>query len=196
MNNNISMPSSQRNYPDHKDLNNSLETEQLISLGDQYGWGFQVLGQAPFPEAPVRIGDWLLSPAQSDSSLIPARTLSRIQMIYAAGIRPQGFVVVHESPMLLPAPADGKGKKLNRIPFLKPAQNIMPSTETINDVFGAITKVISEIASMLVSFLSFVVPALLSSTLILGALLLDPILVAVTEDGIWIEVDRWNLPTE
>ena len=28
-------------------------------------------------------------------------------------------------------------------------------------------------------------------TLMLGAALLDPILVAVTDDGYWVEIDRW-----
>ena len=40
-------------------------------------------------------------PAQLDSTHIPARALERVQAIYAVGLRPQGFVVVHEAPPLL-----------------------------------------------------------------------------------------------
>ena len=76
-------------------------TKQFIELGDQIGWDFFVLGQAPFPSDPFQLGDWLVVPAHQDSSLIPPRAYERVQSIYAAGLRPKGFVVVHEAPKLL-----------------------------------------------------------------------------------------------
>jgi hypothetical protein len=79
----------------------SGETRQFIALGRQYHWGFRILGQAPIPEEPVWLGDWLLVPAQINSSTIPERTLERIDTIFASGIRPQGFVMVHEAPKVL-----------------------------------------------------------------------------------------------
>ena len=196
MNSYISKTSSQTAYPYRNSLGLSTETKQLLSIGDQHGWNFQVLGQAPFPETTIRIGDWLLSPAETDSSLVPDRTLTRIQAIFAAGIRPQGFVVAHEAPKLLSSPAIGKAKKSGRIPISFPHTTFLPSIDTATVVLGFIAKVIKGIASAIVSFLSFAVPLLLTSTLFMGAVLIDPILVAVTDDGTWIEVDRWNLLSE
>src|SRR5687767_14072640 len=79
----------------------SPETQQLVSLGRARGWDFTVLGQAPLPTQPVRLSKWLIVPAEQDTSPIPARALERVQAIYAAGLRPKGFVLVHEAPMAL-----------------------------------------------------------------------------------------------
>jgi len=89
-----------------------------MELSRTRGWDWPVLGQAPLPSEPVRVGKWLLVPAQDDSSTIPARTLTRIQAIYAAGLRPRGFVLVHEAPLELTAPA---GTQSERLPQLSPA---------------------------------------------------------------------------
>jgi|GEM_PF-1332089 len=196
MNNQISKPHTQINNPYRTPLRLSTETKQLMSLGKHKGWNFQILGQAPLPERTVRIGDWLLSPAETDSSLIPTRTLTRIQAIFADGIRPKGFVLVHEAPRLLPSPSDGKEKKSNQTSFSLPNPNFLPKSKTVNQALEGAGKVITGFVSALVEFLSFVVPVILSSTLLLGAVMIDPILVAVTDDCTWIAVDFWNLPSE
>ena len=75
----------------------STQSGQMVSLGRRNGWGFQHLGYAELPERPVRLQDWLLVPANQDSTPVPPRTLERIKAIYLAGFRPKGFVVVHEA---------------------------------------------------------------------------------------------------
>jgi hypothetical protein len=42
----------------------SPQVQQVVTLGRQQGWNCAVLGQAPFPNEPVRLGDWLIVPAQ------------------------------------------------------------------------------------------------------------------------------------
>ena len=90
----------------------SPQVQQVVTLGRQQGWNCAVLGQAPFPNEPVRLGDWLIVPAHQDSSLVPARALERVQAIFSAGLRPKGFVVVHEAPKLLSAPVQDQPSRL------------------------------------------------------------------------------------
>lgn len=160
----------------------SAETRQLMSLAEELKWNSQVLGRAPMPDEPVRLGDWLLTPATADSTPIPERAWERIQAIFAAGIRPQGFVLVHEAPMLLP---DVAKVPTNEKPQPRPPASVGPA-------LGAGLASASGLAAMAVAALAFVA-LLLPLAVMAGALTLDPILVAVTEDGYWVEIDRWNI---
>ena len=155
----------------------SVESQGLLSLGRQRNWDFKILGQAPLPYQPIHLQDWLIVPAHQDSSHIPARTLERIQAIFALGLRPKGFVIVHEAPRLLPAPKE-----------VDPEPTALPSTTPdfkplVKGLLGAVSVAIPVAAAAI----SMIVPA----TIAMGAFLLDPILVAVTEDNTWIEIDRW-----
>ena len=146
------------------------QAQQFLALGDLMGWHPQLIGKAPMLEKPVRLQDWMLVPAQDDTTEIPQRTLKRIQTIYSQGLRPQGFVVVHEAPMQLAAPKPEPVPKpeIQRTPF-----DLSKGVEIFVRVLGTL---------------------LMGTALLpLGLLMvLDPIMVAVTEDGYWIEIDRWQ----
>lgn len=148
------------------------QAQQFLSLGDRLGWHTEVLGKAPMLKEPVRLQDWLLVPAHEDTTELPNRTMKRIQTIYSQGLRPQGFVVVHEAPMQITAP--------------KPMIEEKPPVEWegVGKVAGAIAKVLGVLA---------LGGLLLPLGLLAGLVILDPILVAVTEDGYWIEIDRWQV---
>ena len=80
------------------------QTKQLLALGQENHWPMQLLGKAPMLKQPVRIEDWLLVPSTMDSTPLPDQAIQRIRTLYEAGIRPQGFVMVHEAPLQLKAP--------------------------------------------------------------------------------------------
>jgi len=136
---------------------NALSTMaiQLLSLGKANGWHFQSLGKAPIPVDPIHVDGWVLIPAEQDTTPIPNRTKHRIQTVFASGIRPQAWVVIHEAPALLTAP------------------NQRMASGILAQVFGLFT-----LGSLL-------------STLVMTAAVVDPILVAITPEGEWIEIDRW-----
>jgi len=164
------------------------QTNQLLKLGESQLWAFAILGVAPMPERAVRLKDWLLVPAHQDSSAVPKRTLARIQTIYQAGIRPKGFVVVHEAPMQLPAPEhqdaeviEGDFRELQRGAIEIDLDKLISSGSTLASM------ALKAAATAAVVIGSIVLPAVFFA----GAALLDPILVAVTEDDVWIEIDRW-----
>ena len=148
------------------------QAQYFLSLGERLGWHTEVLGKAPMLKEPIRLQDWLLVPAHEDTTELPRRTMNRIKTIYSQGLRPQGFVVVHEAPMQLSAPRPVYQKK----PALE--------WEGGSKVLSAIVKVIG---ALLLGGM------LLPLGLLAGLVMLDPILVAVTQDGYWIEIDRWQV---
>lgn len=148
------------------------QMQQFLALGDFMGWQIDVIGQAPMLKKAVRLQDWMLVPAHEDTTPLPSRTMRRIQTIYSHGLRPQGFVVVHEAPMQLTAP---KPVIVEKSPM---------EWESVGKVVGAITKVLGVLVMSSV---------LLPLGLIAGMVLLDPILVVVTKDRYWIEIDRWQV---
>ena len=154
------------------DLTTRDQAHQFLALGDRMGWQTQVIGRAPMLKEAVRLQDWMLVPAHEDTTPLPARTMRRIRIIYSQELRPQGFVVVHEAPMQLTAP---KPVIVEKPPM---------EWEGVGKAVGAVAKVLGVL--LLGSML-------LPLGLIAGMVLLDPILVAVTEDGYWIEIDRWQV---
>jgi hypothetical protein len=164
------------------------ETQKMLTLGHQRGWDFMVLGQAPMPEEHVRLGGWLIVPAHQDTSPIPLRTQERVQAIFAAGLRPKGFVVVHEAPMLLQAPSQPPDTEPVHIPEFE------PTSKTVGNALGAIgTVALAASGLAVISVAGIFLAGLLAIPAVLaaGAMAIDPMLIAVTEDDIWIEIDRW-----
>jgi len=171
----------------------SQQTHQLVAFGQQQGWGCTVLGQAAIPSEAVRIGNWLMVPAHLDSSPMPERAFERVQAIYAFGLRPKGFVVVHEAPMLLAA-SEEKDAGPFRLPLLP--TKFKSALKVVGYGLGGLAALIAVVSGLLVIAFAFAILAglvLLPAALIAGAAIVDPILIAVTEDDYWVEIDRWDV---
>jgi hypothetical protein len=169
----------------------SPQVQQVITLGRQQGWNCSVLGQAPFPSEPVRLEDWLIVPAHQDSSPVPDRALGRVQAIFAAGLRPKGFIVVHEAPMLLPAPAQNQTDTLQMSALPDRHRSVLKVASAGLGVLGTLLVAVSGLAILAMAAISLAALLVVPATLAVGAAVVDPILVAVTEDEYWIEIDRW-----
>ena len=155
---------------------NRSEARQFVALGTRQGWDFRVLGRAPMPSAPIHLEEWLLVPAQLDNSDVPARTIDRISKVYAAGLRPKGFVIIHEAPKILQSPSMTSSEPARIPEFVQHSGN---AARLVGQVAGAVAR------------LAATVGVALPVALVTLALLIDPILVAVTEEDDWIEIDRW-----
>ena len=90
----------------------TTQAAELLALGRKQCWRFGYLGRAPMLTGSFRVRDWLLVPAHLDNSPLPESAWQRVQAIYAAGIKPAGWVVAHEAPLLLAAP----GAKPAKVP--------------------------------------------------------------------------------
>lgn len=163
--------------------------QDLVAFGRSQGWDFPVLGHAPYPSTPVHINDWLIVPAHLDSTPLPARAQDRMDAIFAAGIRPKGWLLVHEAPKYLPANVEER-EVPTPTTLLSPRtrQQVKTALKTVGTVMGTLAVATGTAALAIAAVVAFLPVALIS-----GAILIDPILVAVTEDGFWVEIDRWDV---
>jgi hypothetical protein len=170
-----------------KNFNSKKTTgRELLEFCRSEGWDAKVLGNAPLPEQPYRLGTWLIIPSHMDSNPMPERAMERIQTLFQNGYRPKGFFIIHEAPKELAATIQ------------KPET---PKTEKISPEFKAKLRSALSVtgkamggAAVLFGSLTLGLLAILVAlpVLVLGAVLvIDPILVAVTEDNTWVEIDRW-----
>ena len=157
------------------------QTKQLLALGRENRWPIQVLGKAPMLNQPMRIQDWLLVPSTMDSTSLPDQAIQRIKALYEAGIRPQGFVMVHEAPLQLKAPTIQEKSKVDK--------------QMLKKIGGAAVGLAAITGSLVVAVGVAIVGGLLilPAGLLAAAVIIDPILVAVMPDDSWVEIDRWDV---
>lgn len=170
------------------------EAQQLLALGELKRWdGVQVLGFAPVPDRPVYLGEWMITPAELDSSPLPERAMSRIQSVYAAGIRPKRWVLVHETPKLLAAPKKPRRKTWTEVKahLAEAGEMAKVAAEKAAPIAWQVTKVVAVTAGAVAVVCS--AGTLLMVALAVSAIMADPILIAVTDDDCWIEIDRWDV---
>ena len=118
--------------------------------------------------------------------------IKMVEEIFSAGLRPKGFVVVHEAPKLLPAPAGHKAEPLRLSPISAELKSTLKTVGTGLGLVGAALVAIPGLLVVAGALLSLAAVVAVPALLLVGAVIIDPVLVAVTEDGWWIEIDRWD----
>ena len=157
------------------------QTKQLLTLGEENHWSTQILGQAPMLKEPLLVKNWVLMPALLDETPLPERAMERIHAVYKVGIRPQGFVIVHEDPLQIETPQTEVKPKLDSDLLKK----IGGAAMGIGILTGSIAALVG---------IAILGGILLAPIGLLGAaVVLDPILVVVTTDNYWVEIDRWDI---
>jgi hypothetical protein len=161
----------------------SRQTREILQVARTHYWAPRVLGVAPVPVAPVFHDNCWLVPLADDHSVIPSRALRRVQTIYEAGIRPKAFIVAHEAPPhLLAAKAAPKETPVGHRAEARPSEWAA--------IGGMVARVVGGVGLALLA-VSLAGPALMLFGLIGMAALIDPALICVTEDDVWIVVDAW-----
>jgi hypothetical protein len=100
-------------------------------------------------------------------------------------------MVVHEAPKLLPASTEGTPDTLS-LSILSP--QLKSTLKVIGGAIGAVglaLVAITGLAILAVAVLAVAAAILVPATIVASVAILDPILIAVTEDGYWVEIDRW-----
>lgn len=156
------------------------QEHQIMALGKTHHWPFRVLGIAPVPEQPIFLNNWWLVPAYLDTSPIPARALERVRTLHEAGFS-LTFVLAHQAEKQLKPPAG--------TPIVSPmeywSKRILDQSVALLKGIGTVVAVVTPI------FVSLLGTSLLLSFTVAGALLADPILCAITSEGVWIAIDEW-----
>jgi hypothetical protein len=156
----------------------SLEAvEQVITRLD---FPLKVLGRSDAPIVPCRVGDWWMEPLNLFTKLSP-RASQRLDAVLALGITPRAVVLFHEIvPIDPPLPAAN--------PFSTHASRwaaaVGAALLQAARVLGPLT---SRGAAAGVAWAARTVRAI--RTWFKG--MPDPVLVIVTGDGYWVEIDRW-----
>lgn len=158
----------------------SEQEREIMAVGQSRHWDFRVLGIAPVPEQPIYFNNWWLVPASQDTSVVPARALERIRGIYEAGIHPKAVVIAHEAPREIAAP---KGT-----PTISPFQFW---TRKVGEHSLTGLKVLGAVAAVVIPVAATVLGASLLITFGLLAAMVDPCLIVVTEDDVWVQIDYW-----
>lgn len=141
----------------------SYEARKAVQVGYENHWRFRVVGQGDVPKKSFYRNEWVFEPVGA-----PTIAQDRLGALKRSGIRFKGFVIAHEAPRLLSAPATAPKKQIFEN---NPTGNIVPDT---SELFSTLMK-------GLVFFMLF----------IFQAALLDPALIVVLEDGTWLEVMTW-----
>jgi hypothetical protein len=97
---------------------------------------------------------------------------------------------VHEAPLLLAAPQSDVERTNPALPAW-----VGPALRVIGMVLGVLAALVVIVIGL--SFIAAILASLAGVLLVVAvfgamAAALDPVLIAVTEDGYWIEIDRWE----
>jgi len=171
----------------------SPEAGAIVGFGNRRAWNFRLMGRAPLPTHPVFANGWWLVPVEQDTSLIPRRAVERVQAVYQAGLRPRGFIVAHEAPKLLAGAAKPQQQASSFEPVAK-LKDLLTARRLGAVATAALAVLVGPLlVKLLVALVVGIVSALALPILLVGVVLVDPVLIAVTEDGCWVEIDRWNV---
>jgi hypothetical protein len=140
----------------------------------------RVLGQSMAPVIPQQVGNWWLEPL-GPATLLPARAQRRLHAVVSAGVVPRAVVVLHE---LLPTPP-ARSSAIRR--------HAVAAARALPPMAAAVERSALRLLPVLGWLLVAAVRVLLCGLAAVAAALVpvDPCLVVVTEDGWWLEVDRW-----
>jgi hypothetical protein len=140
----------------------------------------RVLGQSMALPIPQRVADWWLEPL-TPTTVLPPRARRLLQAILAAGVVLRAVVVFHE----LPASSPARFSALRR--------HAVTLARALPPMATAMERSSLRLLPVLGWLLIAVMRALLCglAAVVAALVLVDPCLVVVTEDGWWLEVDRW-----
>ncbi len=142
-------------------------------LQEIVGFPVRVIGRSFARIIPRQVGNWWLEPLTSHTYL-PARAQHRLDRLLAAGVKPKAVVVFHE--------ITEHGTKQSYVHNIS-TRIIFSAKHDLPWLSKESTKV-----SLVRSPLSAIRSLIQKRT---PPPPKDPCLVIVTEDGYWIEVDRW-----
>ena len=149
----------------------SEQAKLAVEIGRKNRKTFRPLeGRGLLTEAVYNDG-WWYEPADQYKGVIPQEALARVELIQRS-IPIKGLIVAHEAPPLLPTP------KVDRDVKRQKAEVEAGLIAIIGVVIGAIAAVVG----MIVAF----------PILIVTAILIDPALIVVCEDGTWVEICAWD----
>ena len=168
----------------------------IQQLSMELGFPLRSLGVNLCPIFPQRVGRWWLQPISTAEGL-PERATSRLAALARAGVRPKAVVLFHEIPKAeqLSSPTPGVGTLLGGAKGWLD-RNGRHAAETASRMTARYTPIAGKVLLQLSLAALVAAGAIIAGLLTLlgmaiAAAATDPCLVIVTQEGDWLEVDRW-----
>lgn len=158
---------------------------RVLETGRELGFELNVIGRSYTPVVLQRVGDWWIEPLSGQTTLTP-RARQRLDALLAAGVRPKAVVVFHEieqQPRNQPTTSILRAARSVARPLPTLAYQTVMATAAHLPLIGRFALKVAMWSVVGVGAVALAVVSVIGS---------DPCLVIVTEDGYWIEVDRWN----
>lgn len=146
----------------------SKEAQKAVWVGAQNHMMFRVVGSGEVPHEPYYKDQWWFELVESEA-ILPSEGVNRLDLLRRAGINIKSVVIAHEAPKILSAPK----------PAVKEPQK--PDTDILNSFLPILGTVVAAVGAILGLFVM----------LFVRAILIDPALIVVLEDGTWLEVMTW-----
>lgn len=165
----------------------STEAQQAVKIGCDHHYRFRVMGRQGTIDRPLPKEGWWYYPA----TVIPRGAQIRIDLLEESGVGIQQIIIGHEASRLLKAPPRPKAKPLPQPLSVKKVEVKKPKKDPIDlsvviDVLTTIFKLAFGITAAAVGITAWIMGTALST-----ALLLDPTVIVVLEDGTWLECMSW-----
>lgn len=178
------------------------QAETVLKVGDDYRWEFRLMGKGPALSDTWIIPGWQIVAVDTNNpTSYPASTLEKVQAVNKAGVLPKKWLIANEYLHLL------SGSATARSPWQRWRRQLIEATTTpsktvVQVIYGAVLVALLSLIFLPILF-SLLVVALLVVALVIGAVVVGgaadfdhPVLVAVTDDNFWVEVDRWETEGE
>ena len=140
----------------------SEAAQTAIDLGRMYHYRFRVVGSGPVPEKPFYQGAWWFEPV-----LEPPAGKNILELLNRSGVAYKGIVVAHEVS-LVEVPA-AKEKEISDFKIASPS---IPNDTAWGETIA--------------TGLLFMVPLMIE--LFTQLIMLDPAVIVVFEDDVWVEI--------
>lgn len=147
----------------------SIEARKAVMLGWQNHMMFRVIDGGEVPHEPYYKDQWWFETLKSEA-ILPLEGEKRLELFRKAGIKIQSVVIAHEAPRILSAPK----------PVVKEPQK-STTADTLNNLLPVLATIVAAVGAVLGLF----------AMLFVRAILIDPALIVVLEDGTWVEVMTW-----
>lgn len=153
-----------------------------------------IIGRSRAEIVPQRVGSWWLEPVVDEAQL-PSRAHQRLEAVRRSGLPIKAVVLFHELPTVNPSSngtivrASGRVRTWLEQELPVRAAQLRARAYQLAPIVGWAARAVIGLTMTVLTVGAVAVMAI--SLGVLSAVLTDPCLVVVTEDGCWIEIDRW-----
>jgi hypothetical protein len=162
-----------------------------LERADTLDFALKPIGRSSASVIPQLVGDWWVQPLTPETYL-PARAEARLNQVFEAGIKPKAVVVFYElpgkaEPSKVSQVGQQVGQQLSRFASVDVPAAALRAGQLAKQHGPGVLRMAAIGAGVVLTGMGLIALAGITAAVSVT----DPCLVIVTEDGYWLEVDRW-----